>query len=75
MLGAEMLEYTPATGVGAVLLVVQMLLGLAFVVVPLGILIYIAVLLRRLTKAVQRIEHRLDQTAGTDGAPSADTPT
>lgn len=63
LLAAEMeappLELTPSSGFGAVFVVVQLLFGVLFVVVPLGLLVYVVVLLRRLVGAVQGIEQHL----------------
>ncbi len=63
LLAAEMeatsLEMTPASGFGAAFFLVQLILGVLFVVVPVALLIYVVILLRRLTDAVQRIEQHL----------------
>lgn len=57
-LGAEMIM-PEAAGIGPLFMVVQLLFVVLFVVVPLAVLIYVAVLLRRLIAAVQRIEQHL----------------
>ena len=72
LLAAEMeapLELAPSSGFGAAFVIVQLLFGVLFVVVPLGLLIYVVVLLRRMTAAVQGIEQHL-ASQGTGDEPS-----
>lgn len=62
LLAAEMeapLELTPASGFGAAFVIAQLIFGALFVVVPLALLVYVVILLRRLTDAVQGIEQHL----------------
>lgn len=61
---------TRAAGFGTVFMVLQLAVGLLFVVVPLGVLIYVMVLLRRLTAAVQGIERHLAPPVGHGDPPT-----
>lgn len=66
---ATPLDLTPASGFGAAVVIMQLIFGVLFVVVPLVLLVYVVILLRRLTGAVQGIEQHL-ASPGTSDEPS-----